>query len=187
MTERPTVSKMRWARSICSGLTKRPRQRPATPAPSAEGRVGHGADDGDLYARGFFDGAGLHGRREGDDGLARREGRLDFGDEVGDLEGLDANEDEVSLARGGDVVRTDVDTPLRGAGEGFLSVGNGGVDVFGSEEVLLEEGLEQDAAHFAGAEDGDVEVGDLRGSLRGLNGYLSHVLPYKTRLGASSE
>jgi len=62
-------------------------------------------------------------------------------------------------------------------GEGLFSVGYGGVDVFRSEEVLLEESLKQDAAHFAGAEDGDVEVGDLCGGLRGLNGYLSHGFP----------
>jgi hypothetical protein len=48
------------------------------------------------------------------------------------------------------------------------------MNVFRSEEVLLEEGLKQDSPHLARPEHGNVEVGDLRGRLRGLNGYLSH-------------
>ena len=66
---------------------------------------------------------------------------------------------------------------MRGAGEGLLRVSHGGVDVFRGEQVLLEESLQEDAAHLAGSEDGDVEVGDLRGRLRGLNRYLSHDVP----------
>jgi hypothetical protein len=52
------------------------------------------------------------------------------------------------------------------------------VDLVRGKEVLLEESLKQDAAHFSGAEDSDVEIGDLRGGLRGLNGYLSHGVPF---------
>jgi len=42
---------------------------------------------------------------------------------------------------------------------------------------LFEEGLQQDSAHLAGAEDSDMKIGQLRGNLRGLDGYLSHVVP----------
>ncbi len=44
-----------------------------------------------------------------------------------------------------------------------LGVGDGGVDLVGGKEILLEEGLQQDAAHLARAEHGHVQVGKLRG------------------------
>jgi hypothetical protein len=59
-----------------------------------------------------------------------------------------------------------------------LGVAHGGVNLLGSEEVLLQEGLQQDAAHLAGAQNGYADLGQLRGYFGGLNGYLRHVIPY---------
>ena len=85
----------------------------------AEGgrRVGHGADDGDFDAGGILNGARFYGGREGDDGLRWSQRGLDFGDQVRNLKRLDADQDEVGLARGGQVIRADIDAPLRGAGD----------------------------------------------------------------------
>jgi hypothetical protein len=57
---------------------------------------------------------------------------------------------------------------------GALSVGDGGVNLVWREKILFEKGLQQDAAHLAGAEDGDAYVGQLGGYLCGLNGYFYH-------------
>jgi hypothetical protein len=43
------------------------------------------------------------------------------------------------------------------------------------KEVLLQKGLQQDAAHFSGAQNGHANLGQLCGYLRGLNGDLGHV------------
>ena len=40
---------------------------------------------------------------------------------------------------------------------------NSPVNLVGSKQVLLQECLQQDAAHLAGAQNGYVEVGQLRG------------------------
>jgi hypothetical protein len=53
-------------------------------------------------------------------------------------------------------------------------VGNRAEDLFRGKQVLLEEGLEQDAAHFARAQNSDAYVWQLRRNLSGLYGYLCH-------------
>jgi hypothetical protein len=42
---------------------------------------------------------------------------------------------------------------------------------------LLEEGLEQNAAHFARAENGYADLGQLCGCFIDLNGYFRHLVP----------
>jgi hypothetical protein len=51
------------------------------------------------------------------------------------------------------------------------------VNLLGSEEVLLEKGLQQNAAHLASAQNGNANLGQLRGYCGGLNGYLCHGCP----------
>ena len=53
-------------------------------------------------------------------------------------------------------------------------MGNGGVNLVGSEEILLEEGLQEDAAHFAGSEDGYADVGKLGRRFDYRNGDFGH-------------
>ncbi len=98
-------------------------------------------------------------------------------DQVRHLKGLHADQDQVGLFGGGEVVGADVDAPLRAEGDGLLGVRHGGVDLVGGKEILLEEGLQQNAAHLAGAEHRHVNVGQLRGCCVGLNGYLRHGFP----------
>ena len=86
-------------------------------------------------------------------------------------------QDQVGLLRGGEVIGADIDAPLCGAGDCLFSVRDGGVDLVRGEEVLLEKGLKQNSAHFARAENGYVQVGQLRGNCGGLNGYLRHGVP----------
>jgi hypothetical protein len=52
-----------------------------------------------------------------------------------------------------------------------------GVDLIGSEEILLQEGLQQNAAHLASAQNGDAYVGNLRRCFGGLNSYIRHFFP----------
>jgi hypothetical protein len=58
-------------------------------------------------------------------------------------------------------------------------VGDSRVDLVRGKEILLEKGLEQNSAHFARAENGDVQIGQLRGYCGGLNGYLRHGVPLR--------
>jgi hypothetical protein len=48
------------------------------------------------------------------------------------------------------------------------------VNLAGREKILLQKGLQQDAAHLAGSQNGHADVGQLRGYFGGLNGYLCH-------------
>jgi hypothetical protein len=57
-------------------------------------------------------------------------------------------------------------------------VSHGGVNQVGIKKVLLQEGLQQNAAHLACAQNGHTDLGQLRGNFGGLNGYLRHVFPY---------
>ena len=82
----------------------------------------------------------------------------DLADEIGHLKGLDAEEDDVGLLRGGEIVVRDFDAPLGGERGGAVGVGNGCDELLRREDLLLEEGLEQDAAHLAGSENGDAEM-----------------------------
>ena len=59
----------------------------------------------------------------------------------------------------------------------FSAWRDGGVNLVRGEEVLLEKGLQQNAAHFARAKNGYVQFGQLRGYCGGLNGYLRHGVP----------
>ena len=123
----------------------------------AEHRRGirHGADDGDFFNGGALDGLGTDRGSEGDEEFVGGEGGADFFDERGDLKRLDADQDDVGLAGDSDVVGRDFDAPLRRERGGALGVGDGGEEAVGREDLLLEERLKKNAAHFAGAEDGD--------------------------------
>ena len=125
------------------------------PAPSIEGVLGMARMTGTSSMAARLDGLGTDRGSEGDEEFVRRERGADFFDERGDLKGLDADQDDVGLAGDGDVVGRDFDAPLRGERGGALGVGDGGEEAVGREDLLLEEGLEENAAHFAGAEDGD--------------------------------
>jgi hypothetical protein len=48
------------------------------------------------------------------------------------------------------------------------------VNLFGGKKVLFQKRLQQNAAHLSGAQHGNVNPGNLRGRLGGLNGYLRH-------------
>jgi len=61
--------------------------------------------------------------------------------------------------------------------DGALGVANRAEDLVGSKKILLQEGLQQDAAHLARAEDRHAKVGKLRRYCCGLNGYLRHDVP----------
>ena len=166
MTVRPTVPKMRWAVLSWVSVTNLPPQRRRDAGGEHGGRVGHGADDAEVFAGALLDGSRGDGGREGDDEFVRGQGGANLLDEGGDLDRLDAKENDVRLVRGGEIVGGDVDAVLGGEGERALRMGNGGGDLLGVEQIVFEEGLEQDAAHFAGAENGDAEGGHGCGSLR---------------------
>ena len=51
--------------------------------------------------------------------LLRRERGANLGDQIGHLERLDANQDQVGLLRRGEVVGAHVDAPLRAARKAF--------------------------------------------------------------------
>jgi hypothetical protein len=127
------------------------------------GGVGHGADDSEVAACGVLDGAGFDRGGEGEQHFGGVEGGGDFGDEGRDLGGLDAEQDDVRGERGGEVIGGDFDAELGGEREGAVGVLDGGDDLVRQQEVVFEEGLEENAAHFAGAEDGDAEVGEHGG------------------------
>jgi hypothetical protein len=48
------------------------------------------------------------------------------------------------------------------------------VNLVGSKQVLLQEGLQQNSAHLPGSQYGYADLGQLRGYFGGLNGYLRH-------------
>jgi hypothetical protein len=50
------------------------------------------------------------------------------------------------------------------------------VNLAGRKKVLLQEGLQQDAANLSGAQNSHADVRKLRGYFSGLNGYLCHFL-----------
>jgi hypothetical protein len=52
---------------------------------------------------------------------------------------------------------------------------HGGVNLIRRKEILLEESLQQDAAHLARAKKGNAHMRQLRGYFGGLNGYLCHL------------
>src|ERR1039458_10023697 len=54
---------------------------------------------------------------------------------------------------------------------------NSCVNLIRSKKVLLQEGLQQDAPHLAGAQNGYTDFGKLRRYFSGLNGYLRHGFP----------
>jgi hypothetical protein len=56
-------------------------------------------------------------------------------------------------------------------------VAHSGVNLAGREKVLFQEGLQQDAAYLAGAQNGHADVRQLCGYFGGLNGYLCHLFP----------
>ena len=91
------------------------------------------------------------------------------------LEGLYADQNQIGLARGIQVAGAHVHAPLRAERQGALVVRHGGVNLPGRKQVLLEEGLQQNAAHFARAQHGQANLGQLRRYLVGLYGYLRHV------------
>ncbi len=126
-------------------------------------RIGHGADDRDFFNGGALDGFGADGGRKGDEELVGGEGRANFFNECGDLKRFDADQDDVGLAGDGNVVGGDFDAPLRRERGGALSVGDGREEAVWREDLLLEERLEEDAAHFAGAKDGYAVAGETGG------------------------
>ena len=106
------------------------------------GRVGHGADDGEVAAGGVLDGARLYRGGEGEQHLGRRQGWSDLFDYFGDLGGFDAEQDDVGVLRGGEIVYADLDTELGGERLGAVRVLHGGDDLVRQQEVVLEEGLQ---------------------------------------------
>jgi hypothetical protein len=56
-------------------------------------------------------------------------------------------------------------------------MGNGGVNLVRGKQVLLQKGLQQDAAHLACAQNGHADVGQLRRDFCGFNGDLGHGFP----------
>ena len=79
----------------------------------------------------------------------------DLRDQIGNLERLDAEQDDVSLLDYGTVVGRDLDAPLRGERRGAVGVGDGGEKLVRVQDLLFEEGLEENSAHLAGSEHGD--------------------------------
>jgi hypothetical protein len=64
---------------------------------------------------------------------------------------------------------------LRAQSKRTVGVAHSGVNLAGRKKVLLQEGLQQDAAYLAGAQNGHADVGQLCGYFGGLNGYLCHL------------
>ena len=153
---------MRWARAICSALTKRPEQSAVAPAREQRGRVGHGADDGQVAAGRVLDGARPHRGGEREQQLGRRQRGEDFGDERRDLGRLYAEQDDVCLAGGGEVVGADIDAELRGERQRAVGMLHGRDELVWEQKIVLEKGLQQNAAHLARAQDGDAQVGEYR-------------------------
>jgi hypothetical protein len=50
------------------------------------------------------------------------------------------------------------------------------VNLVGRKEILLQKSLEQNAAHLAGAEHGNADVGQLRGNTLRFYGDIGHVI-----------
>ena len=136
--------------------------------------VGHGADDAEFHTRAGFDGGGGDGGGEGDEELAGGEGWSDLLDEGRDLDGFDAEEDNVGGVGGFEVIGGDLHAVLGGECEGAFGVGDGSDNLVGVQEVVFEEGLQEDAAHFTGAKDGDPEVGHGCGGLGDCVGFFGH-------------
>lgn len=95
----------------------------------------------------------------------------DFAEDFGDDLGLDAEEDDAGLADGFAVVRAGMDLELIFEGAGAVGVGGSGPDLVWFQQLISEEGLEEDGAHFSGSEDGEffwADAGHRRVSFRGV-------------------
>ena len=159
MTVRPTVAKICSASASCSVGDEVAAADGRDAGADHGGCIRHGANDGEIAAGGFFDGAGLDRGGEGDQQLAGAKCRGDSADDVVQLLRLDAQQDDVGIFGGVEVVRGDRDAKLFGEGSGAGFVGDGGGYVLAGKEAGAQECLNQDAAHLAGAKDGDAEAG----------------------------
>jgi hypothetical protein len=131
------------------------------------GRVGHGADDGDAGGEAALDEIGGDGSGDGDEEFIGSEFGADFVDDEADGLRLGAEEDDVGSAGGGAVIAGRDEGEIRerlAFGAGMM---DGGGNVGGKDEALFDKGFDQDAAHFAGADDGEFDCVGVEGHENG--------------------
>jgi len=118
--------------------------------------------------RRLFNGARLHRRRKGDQRLGRRKPGSNLRHQIRHLEGLHASriKSDWRTASRLLVVTSTPHCVLKAAhgrrGPQWRESGR-------RKKVLLQEGLQQDAAYLAGAQNGHADVGQLCGYFGGLN------------------
>ena len=88
----------------------------------------------------------------------RRKRGLDFFKQRGHLEGLDAEQDDIGLAHDVEIVGRNFNAPLRGKRGGAVFMRDGGQKLVGSEHLLLQKTLKENAAHFSRAQHGDAQL-----------------------------
>jgi len=125
--------------------------------------VGHGANDGDLLANALFNVGGRNGSGDGNDQGVACQGGLDLLEDVADNLWLHGQKNDVGMFDGAAIVGGSGDAEVDSNGGGLFLVADGGGDVLGEEESLLEISAKKDAAQFTGAEDGQLLVGEYRG------------------------
>jgi hypothetical protein len=178
VTVRPTVSKMRCASSICAGGSQSgPRHSARRSRAQRRGRVGHGADHADLHLRRFLNGfVSSPTGGKGDQRLIRRQSAgSNLGNQVRHLEGLHAEQDQVGLPRRLQVVRCSHPRPIALLSASARSAwADRGVNLIRRKQVLLQKGLQQNAAHFARAQNGHADRGQLRGCIWDFDSDIGH-------------
>ena len=129
----------------------------------------------------FFNRTRLHRRRKRNQRLGRRQRRLDLSNNVGNLERLHADQDQIRLADCREVVRAHVHAPLRAQRQRSLGMVHRCVNPVRRKQVLFQERLQQDAAHLACAQHSHAQVGQLCRYFGGLYGDLCHGLVSRLR------
>jgi hypothetical protein len=104
--------------------------------------------------------ARMTGTSDGDDDLGGGDEVGDFADDVFDDLRLDADDDDVGGLDGVGIAGADDDIEFGGERFSAFFMGDGCAGGGGREQAVFEQGLEDDAAHFSSAEEGDAFVGE---------------------------